>query len=309
MLGLLLSLTTPALADCPATFQQVMATSEQAVVAYEQANASKFETAYRDLRTELDCLEAVLEPAEVRTLHLVRALAAWTQGDADGTRAALGSVAALDPEFDLRTEVAVYDAGLIALAEETLDAPPMVTTITLPVVPWSTWRVDGQDGADTGGLTPVGRPVLLQLINSNTGQMRSFYLEQGGLPEGFETPESAGLLAWSRESSKPRDDQESSTPKEPRTPRERQAGGLHRPLALAGGAAAVLGAAGLGLAWYKKTTFEDCVNQLTVGGTCDRTRDDLELDYTVNRAAGLSGYGLVGVAGVLGIGAVVTWRF
>ncbi len=311
MLALALSLLAPAVADCPASFQAVTQGSERAVVAYERANAADFEAAYADLRSDLDCLEAVLEPAEVRTLHLVRALAAWTQGDEQGTRAALGSVAAIDPEFDLRTEVSVYDAGLIAVAEEVMDAPPTTTGVVLPLVPWSTWRVDGKDAADADGKSPVGRPVMLQLIISNTGQMRSFYLEQGGLPEGFETPESAGVLAWNREASKAQEEQVSrtSTPREPREPRERS-GGLHKKLGAGAGAAAVAAGAALAIASVTYYRFNDCVSRLESGQGCDEySRSDLEQMYTINRPTYFVFVGMSGAAAVLSVGAVVTWRF
>jgi hypothetical protein len=138
--------------------------------------------------------------------------------------------------------------------------------------------------------------------------MRSWYLTAGGLPDGFETPESAGLLAWTTAPT-PSEQIEKTADGLAPTPQFADRPGIHRKLAVAGGAAAVLAAAGLSVAQWKQSTFQACLVDAQAGIDCQRTGDELNWDFQVNQIAGYGGYSAAGVATLLGIGAVLTWRF
>ncbi len=219
MVWLALALLIPqASAQCQATFDEVIDLGNVALEAFEGNDSGAFVKATQDLDTQLPCLTGLLEPGEILLLHLVTLLDHWWHQNPNQASRALASIRALDPGFQLATEVALVDPALIAW-EESQPAPSRdEPTLVLPVVPWTFWRVEGASGLET---VPAGRPLLLQLVDTRDGHLRTWYLEEGGLPEGFESPEGAEARKWiqagedrnrpSSEASTP----EASTPEEP----------------------------------------------------------------------------------------------
>jgi len=288
-------------AACPASFRDVLGGAESALVAYEQADLGGFDAARSGLATDLGCLEAILEPGEAVQLHLVTALAAWVRQDEAATRAAFGAVTALDPDFALQTHVAVLDARLVGLAEQATTAGALPQTMVLPLVPWSTWRVDGSLAT---GAVPVGQPVLLQLSDTRSDRTRTWYLADGGLPDGFEDPDAQGLVAWQVDGPQSLPVPSGTEDLAART-ELRRAPSPKRPrrLALAGGALATAGTFSMLVAASLKDEFLTCQRE----DSCEET-DEIGL-IVLNQLTGYGGYALVLTGAGLGVGAVVSRRF
>ncbi len=292
-------------AACPSSFRDVVSGAEAALVAYEQADLAGFDATRSRLDEDLACLEAILEPEEALQLHLVWALASWVRQDVPATRAALGAVSNLDADFALQAHVAVLDARLVALADEAATAPPLPETMVLPLVPWSTWRVDG---ALADGAVPVGRPVLLQLSDTRSDRTRTWYLADGGLPDGFEDPDAQGLVAWRVQGPQtaPQDASlhvdtalvgpTTAHAPAPAPPRARR-------MALTGGALATVGTFSLLVASGLKGDYLSCADS----PDCDESNEIGTL--VLNQLTGYGGYALVLTGAGLGVGAVFNRRF
>ncbi len=196
MQGLWVHLSATAEAGCPAGFRQVQESTERAFVAYEEGKVLLFQQALDVLLREVACLEGLLEPPEAVQLHLLTALNAWVLDDQPSTAAALAAVLAIDPGISVRAELGVTDLEFEALVAQVKAAGTTPAQVALPLVPWTTWRVDGVEGRTAA---PVGRPTLLQLVDTRDARMRTFYLLEGGLPAGFDAPDAAGAVAFSAE--------------------------------------------------------------------------------------------------------------
>ncbi|GEM_PF-2543212 len=166
-------------AACPATFRSVMAEAETALVAFEQGEVAAFTASQSRLMGELVCIESLLESDELVQIHLVTAIGGWLRDDLVLAQTAIVSIRALDPDFDLRLALAVSDTDLVTLAEAAAAPGESGPRVALPVVPWSTWRIEAKEGATDA---PEGRPVLAQLVDTRSGQVRTWYLQAGGVP-------------------------------------------------------------------------------------------------------------------------------
>jgi len=186
-------LSASAALGCEASFDEVMGLAESAIVAWEENRSATFMDAYEELDATLPCLTGLLEPAEIKTLYLVDFLNHWWRREQQGAFQAWTSLRGLDPDFDLSVEVALVDPKLITWADSHHPPEGAEPTVALPVVPWSLWRVEGQDAARD---VPVGRPVVVQLMDSRDGHLQTWLLPEGGLPSGFESPDSIGTRSW-----------------------------------------------------------------------------------------------------------------
>ncbi len=178
---------------CEATFDEVMGLAEAAIVAWEQNRSADFMDDFEELDAALPCLTGVLETGDIRSLYLVDLLNHWWRREPYGAYQAWSSLQGLDPDFDLGVEVALVDPELIAWEDALVEPGGAEAVVPLPVVPWSVWRVEGHDGARA---VPVGRPVIVQLMDTRDGHLQTWLLPEGGLPEGFESPDSAGTRTW-----------------------------------------------------------------------------------------------------------------
>lgn len=308
----LLAATPQAHAACPASFRDVSAGAETALTAYEGADLAGFDAARAGLGRDLACLVGVLEPAEAMQLHLVAALGAWREQDVAATQAAIRAAQSLDPDFVLQAQVGVLDRRLVALVEQTAVTLAPGEPMVLPLVPWSTWRVDGRLAV---GATPVGQAALLQLSDTRTDTTRTWYLPLGGLPEGFADPDAQGLVAWQRDGPQ--------APAGPGVPEAQDPDvkallsastvapqqTLFRPdtrarrLALAGGGLATAGTVSLLIAASLKDEFMSCKQDFV----CDESTKIGVV--AANQVSGYGGYALLLTGAGLGVGAVVNRRF
>jgi hypothetical protein len=208
-----LALLAPVYAqDCTATFDQVMGLAERSIVAWEDNSSGSFLDTTKDLQAALPCLSGLLEPPEIVTLYLVDLLDHWWRNERSDAYQAWTSIRTLEPDFDLTVEVALVDPGLIAWINGQDEQPGAEPAIPLPVVPWSLWRVEGHDGAR---VVPVGRPVIVQLMDTRDGHLQTWFLSEGGLPEGFESAKGQGARGWlDRSDDRARASQESATSRE-----------------------------------------------------------------------------------------------
>ena len=192
LIGLLL-LTQAAIAACPSTFPQVLGELEGALSAYDRGLYQEFRAQHAALSEDLPCLQAMLEPAEVRAVFLVNLLESWGRKDRDATALGLHALLDLEPDFAIGTEVKLSDIPLQEFLEQAqaTHAPP--ETAPLPLVPWSTWQINGRSAPRT---IPVGRPVVAQLLDTREGKVLTWYLPQGGLPPGFETESDVSSFDW-----------------------------------------------------------------------------------------------------------------
>ncbi len=219
-------------AACPASFQDVLKGTEASLVAYEEGRFEDFVRESDRVFADVACMHALLEPGEVTGLHLLVALEAWLRGQPERATAALQAIRRLEPAFDLRLAATVTDADLLALADS-LGVPEPPQTRALPIVPWSTWRVDGTDNAKD---VPVGTPVLLQLVDTRDGTVRTWYQPRGGVPDNLRDREARplqtqGLLAPEEPAVEPAPEPEATAPA-PSSPTSSRAA----PYLLAGGA-------------------------------------------------------------------------
>ncbi len=166
---------------------------DEALKAAEQGRGEDLSRLAGELFGSLGELGLLLEPGEVVQLHLVQALERWAAGDAKGTASAIAALLAIDPEFDLSAELVSPDSVLVAMFESPSSAAEQVEAGPFPLIEWSAWRVDGQDSA---GQALAGRPALVQLYDSRSNAVKTWYLVEGGLPAGFESPEAAGTESW-----------------------------------------------------------------------------------------------------------------
>ena len=290
----------PVQAACPSSFQDVLDGTERALVAFEEGRFDDFAGEEDGLVSDLDCLDGVLEPMEVRDIHLVNALGAWLRARDQTVVSGLSAVYALDPDFDLRIALQVTDPELVAVAQEVSEAPPTTALAVLPVVDWSTWRVDGQSGVRE---VPTDRPVFLQLLDSRDGSLRTWYRPEGGLPVDFEGAEAVKpverLMTSVRGALVPEGGAVTEGLAGPDT--AETGSSPHRRLLLAGVGVGVLGAAALGTGQLAYERFQDCY--AARDAACGKPW------YRLNRGGIIGGYSLVGVAAVLGVTGVVTWRF
>ncbi len=190
---LLLSLLTVAHAECPATYAQVTAHIDGALDAYDDGLYEPFQDHTRALRADVACLQAMLEPADALALHLVSLYEAWGRKDEAATVAAFHAVLDLDPGFVIETEVKLSDKALQAVLEGATASHAPAETAPLPLVSWSTWHLNGSPAA---GQAPTGRPVLVQLLNGQTYQVRTWWLPEGGVPEELASKAAASRFEW-----------------------------------------------------------------------------------------------------------------
>ncbi len=292
MLALLLT-AAAAQAACPATFPQVMGQLDAALTAYDRGLYQEFLLQHAALSEDLPCLQALLEPGEVRQVFLVQLLEAWGRDDLETTSAAMHALLDLEPGFTIATEVKLSDIPLQEfLAQAEASHTPPGPGLPLPLVMWSVWRVNGVKTIN--GAVPVGRPVVLQLLDEREGKVLTWMLPQGGLPPGFESEEAASGFDWGRiDVSRVVPERKSREPLQ-----------VQRLLGAGAGVAGVAAVAGLGVGTWFYRQYGQCRD-----GAATCSGDDVNgwIDWNDRLVKG--GYVAGGVAAALGVGAVVTWRF
>ncbi len=185
-IALLPWLTGTAQARCPASYRDVIARTEDVLDAWSEGRREDVLAANARLHKDLACVAGVLEPPEVQGVHFAAALEAVVLGDYDTAVAALQSVLALDPAFQPAKLLDGHVVELAGLYQHALTPWTPGEPRRLPLVDWSVWRVDGDDAA---GTVPVGRPVLVQLLDYREGHLSTWYLDDGGLPPNFVEPD------------------------------------------------------------------------------------------------------------------------
>jgi len=208
--GILISLASAhAAGPCPSSYDDLMAEADGTLAAFEAGLFQNAQMAAVEVEVLLPCLVGVLEPQDVEVLYLATLLGRWMGRDLDGAAAAMGSLKAIHPDFDLGTELALVDPALLTWSESIAPGRAAGQTVPLPIVPWSVWRAEGVDGIQE---SPVGRPLVLQLVDTRSGELQTWWLEAGGVPPGIEAPDS---VKGARRSS------QAQAPRAARTPRER----------------------------------------------------------------------------------------
>ncbi|GEM_PF-1852292 len=190
---LLLSLLSLAHAECPSTYPQVTGHVSGALDAYDDGLYEPFRAHFRSLQQDLPCLPAMLEPSDVLSLHLVTLYEAWGRKDEGATTRAFHSVLDLDPGFVIETEVKLSDEALQTLLERAQGEHGAPDAVPLPLMDWSNWFVNG---APAGGEVPVGRPTVLQLLNGQTYQVRTWWLTDGGVPAELASKAAVSHFEW-----------------------------------------------------------------------------------------------------------------
>ncbi len=294
MLALLLLTSTTAHAACPSTFSDVQTAIDGALDSYDRGLIQEFRAHQAALSEDLPCLQGMLEPDEVRAILVVQLLEAWGRKDRAATAATLHALLDLDPGFNVGTEVKLSDMPLqeFLAQSEAGHLPP--EQVPVPLVPWSTWHVNGD--SKPGTPIPVGRPAVVQLLDTREGKVLTWYLDQGGLPPGFETPEDASDFDWSRV------DLTRLEPPE----KVRRAFKSERFLCAGAGVAGAVAIAGLGTAAWFARSYGQCRDTWD-DTSCSTDQINAWVDWNDRLLKG--GIAAGGAAALLGAGAVVTWRF
>jgi hypothetical protein len=264
-------------AECPTDLEQLRAGLDAAEAAYGEFDFEAYSAGLTALRADLACLSEVATPEDVARVHLADALDCWVRREALGEETgheveqALRGLLAVRPDFEPPDDLMPDGGQLRVYFYQARGAGPGA----LEPFEGEGWSADG--GASQG--VPLERDALVQY--SGEAGVQSWYLAGGGLPSSLEQQ-----LKDSRQAARKEPAAEVS---EPRTSRS---------LLIAGLATGAAAGAGLGVAAWSRGVYLEQPDP-----------DQASSLDGLNRAAGVGGYALAGVAGGLGLTAVLVGRW
>lgn len=241
-------------AECPApvTPSQIESLAEEATLAWAAMDPDGFAELADQLESGVPCLTEPVRPQQAASVHALRGLRAFLDGDAPTARLHLQAAQAADPAFRLSARIAPEGGKLWRLAEDA-STSELVPGEALTLLDGGTVWVDGH----AAGARSSDRPALVQ-VGSGDRATWSGLLEPG---EAFQPPAAAlAALPPSEDSAAAR------VPDRPNPPRAPQ-GGRSRALWAATGGAGVVAAGLYGSSAYLRTRYEASPSRPLHGAT------------------------------------------
>ncbi len=298
MLLTLLLASAVAVADCPVPLDVIGQQADTGVAAFEDMDAEGFEVAIRQVREQVGCPAAAVDSSIVLRLHLLMALDAYTDQDAQRAQEAFRAVLAADPTWRPPSSLAPRGNPLRQIFDAALrDGQAPSADLAEPTL--GSFYVDGLPATTR----PSDRPFVLQWIDDD-GNVRW----SGWLPAGAHLPIS--VLAAMHEDDPmdvfrqaPPPVQDDIVP----PPSEDAAGGTGGVVLLAGAGGMAVASGGLLVAaLVSRGQWQDAVDECVTWGGCGAAPDAALQDHAkLAQRARTLGYAAQGTAGLaLGLGVV-----
>ncbi len=172
---LLLLPALPARAECPASPQAIGAQLDEALAAFGEMDVDRFVASHRQATQAIGCADAPIDAGLAAEIHRVQGMAAFIARDADGARDRFRAAVAADSQITIPEDV-VAPAHPMAVLFEDARAAGAGERALLLLPGHLKARVDGVDSATR----PADRPMLLQLLDAESGSLRlTEYLQSG----------------------------------------------------------------------------------------------------------------------------------
>ena len=187
-----LTLTSAAFAssDCvgPAVDNaQLVATMDQAEVAFAALDLSSFQTAMDLAVFSVACLNDPLRPQDAARFHRLQGLRQFVAGEEQGARASFRSARSAQPEYSFPTSL--VPAGH-AIRDLYVRSPPSSLKIPAPVPQNGELWIDGEPSE----LWDNQSPALLQVISDGAVISTHYMLPGDALPFDIKRPEEGTLF-------------------------------------------------------------------------------------------------------------------
>jgi hypothetical protein len=159
-------------AVCPEAPAEALDTAvSEALEAFSALEEARFRLARTRVARLIPCTLVPITPAAALRVHVVRALASWSDGDLEAAARALRAVLAIEPDWRPAPELLPQDHPLYLLLAATAEDDLDPREVRLRAVPEAGWLVDGtlhtRPAASDTGVEPPGLPAdrafLLQL--------------------------------------------------------------------------------------------------------------------------------------------------
>lgn len=179
-----LGLAPSAEAVCPATAADLGADLSQATGSFTTMDAAGFSAGHSAAIEDLSCMQEQLAPADAAVIHRVEAFAGFLGRDAETVKAAFRASIAIQPAYQLPTNLAPPGSPLDQRYAEARQAPASATMRVQPPG-GATLYVDGT----RSNLVPTERPAVLQLVGpSGTVDWTGWVRDLASAPEWARTP-------------------------------------------------------------------------------------------------------------------------
>lgn len=142
----------------PVTVETIAALSAEATEAFAQTDRERFDAVYADLKVQIPCLEAIMEPPEAAVVHRLQGYRAFVGGDDPAALRSLQVALALDPDTALPEAIAPVGGPLHQLYERGRESPE-VARVGFGEPEGMVAFVDGRPSARR----PISAPAFIQL--------------------------------------------------------------------------------------------------------------------------------------------------
>jgi hypothetical protein len=275
-------LSSTAHAGCDrAGFRAALAAAESA---FGQLDLAGLQSAAEEAARTLGCSPEPVDAAEAAAYHRVKALTAFTTGDADAALLAFHAARIAWPTWAMPDAWGGPGHPLHALWTRAVDAPP--GGVTGAYAPMDGWLVVDGARADT---YPSARPYVFQVVGSDGLVELAAWVPAGRPPPNYDSR--ATVVALAPIPAPPPVPSAAPTPPPPR----REV--VQRGLIAAGLATAVASAGVLGGAWVARQDYDDAV----IEGDASR----IERSYRWTNALSVTSGMLAGSGGMLIVGGLL----